>query len=172
MEPTNETPKETEEKKKNLLQKMKDKVHVDEDEFEMFSNFISIFVRLLIVVWTGGIVTLNYLPKIPGLSSGEKQDITFPASLLASALSSFGLEKSAKKRDDGTFKVEPQKKEKVEGNGGNGGNGNYGGTTDGHVVKFKVPIQFVTPDGVILLDTDKTEEPPKKLNDDGSSSQS
>jgi len=164
MEPTNETPKETEEKKKNLFQKMKEKVHVDEDEFDMLSNFISIFVRLLIVVWSGSLVTLNYLPKIPGISSGEKQDITFPASLLASALSSFGLEKSAKKRDDGTYKVEQQNKEKVEGNGGNGGNG---GTADGHVVKFKVPIQFVTPDGVILLDTDKTEEPPKKLNDDG-----
>ena len=169
MEPTNETPKETEEKKKNLFQKMKDKVHVDEDEFDMLSNFISIFVRLLIVVWSGSLVTLIYLPKFPGISSGEKQDITFPASLLASALSSFGLEKSAKKRDDGTYKVEQQNREKVEGNGGNGGNG---GTADGHVVKFKVPIQFVTPDGVILLDTDKTEEPPKKLNDDGQQPQS
>jgi len=166
MSPTNEPPKKTEENNKNLFQKMKEKVQVDEDEFDMLSNFISIFVRLLIVVWSGSLVTLNYLPKIPGISSGEKQDITFPASLLASALSSFGLEKSAKKRDDGTYKVEQQNKEKVEGNGGNGG------TADGHVVKFKVPIQFVTPDGVILLDTDKTEEPPTKPNNDGSKPQS
>ena len=169
MEPTNQTPNETEEKKKNLFQKMKDKVQVDEDEFDMLSNFISIFVRLIIVVRSGSLVTLNYLPKIPGISSGEKQDITFPASLLASALSSFGLEKSAKKREDGTYKVEQQRKEQVEGNGGNGGNG---GTSDGHVVKFKVPIQFVTPDGVILLDTDKNEEPPTKPNDDGFSPKS
>ena len=42
------------------------------------------------------------MPKIPGLTTGEKQDITFPASLLATALSSFGLEQAKKgsKKDD------------------------------------------------------------------------
>ena len=55
-------------------------------------------------------MTLNYLPKIPGLTSGEKQDITFPASLLASSLASFGLEKSAKKKGDGTYDVNPEDK--------------------------------------------------------------
>jgi hypothetical protein len=50
------------------------------------------------------------LPKIPGLTSGEKQDITFPASLLASSLASFGLDKNAKKKGDGTFEVPPEDK--------------------------------------------------------------
>jgi len=85
-------------KPKNLLQKLKDKVNDKEEQFE----YISIAVRLLVVFWSGLLVTSNYLPKIPGITTGEKQDITFPASLLATALSSFGLEQAKKgsKKDD------------------------------------------------------------------------
>ena len=85
-------------KPKNLLQKIKEKIDDEEEQFE----YISIAVRLLVVFWSGLLVTSNYLPKIPGLSTGEKQDITFPASLLATALSSFGLEQAKKgsKKDD------------------------------------------------------------------------
>lgn len=92
--------------KKNLLEKLKDRVPDRDEQFE----YISVAVRLLVVFWSGSLVTLNYLPKIPGLTSGEKQDITFPASLLASSLASFGLEKSAKKKGDGTFEVPPEDK--------------------------------------------------------------
>ena len=92
--------------KKNLIEKLKDKVPDRDEQFE----YISVAVRLLVVFWSGSLVTLNYLPKIPGLTSGEKQDITFPASLLASSLASFGLEKSAKKKGDGTFEVPPEDK--------------------------------------------------------------
>ena len=92
-----------EEKKKNIFQKIKEKIDDKEEQFE----YISVAVRLLVVFWSGALVTLNYLPKIPGLTSGEKQDITFPASLLASSLASFGLEKSAKKKGDGTYDVNP-----------------------------------------------------------------
>ena len=85
-------------KPKNLLQKLKEKIDDKEEQFE----YISIAVRLLVVFWSGLLVTSNYLPKIPGLTTGEKQDITFPASLLATALSSFGLEQAKKgsKKDD------------------------------------------------------------------------
>ena len=85
-------------KPKNLLQKIKEKIDDKEEQFE----YISIAVRLLVVFWSGLLVTSNYLPKIPGLTTGEKQDITFPASLLATALSSFGLEQAKKgsKKDD------------------------------------------------------------------------
>jgi len=85
-------------KPKNLLQKLKDKIDDKEEQFE----YISIAVRLLVVFWSGLLVTSNYLPKIPGITTGEKQDITFPASLLATALSSFGLEQAKKgsKKDD------------------------------------------------------------------------
>ena len=97
---------EQEEKKKNIFQKLKEKIDDKEEQFE----YISVAVRLLVVFWSGALVTLNYLPKIPGLTSGEKQDITFPASLLASSLASFGLEKSAKKKGDGTYDVNPEDK--------------------------------------------------------------
>ena len=85
-------------KPKNLLQKIKEKIDDKEEQFE----YISIAVRLLVVFWSGLLVTSNYLPKIPGLTTAEKQDITFPASLLATALSSFGLEQAKKgsKKDD------------------------------------------------------------------------
>ena len=98
-----EIPKQ-EEKKKSIFQKIKEKIDDKEEQFE----YISVAVRLLVVFWSGALVTLNYLPKIPGLTSGEKQDITFPASLLASSLASFGLEKSAKKKGDGTYDVNPE----------------------------------------------------------------
>ena len=95
-----------EEQKKSIFQKIKEKIDDKEEQFE----YISVAVRLLVVFWSGALVTLNYLPKIPGLTSGEKQDITFPASLLASSLASFGLEKSAKKKGDGTYEVDPKDK--------------------------------------------------------------
>ena len=97
---------ETKPEKKSLMQKLQEKVPDRDEQFE----YISVAVRLLVVFWSGSLVTLNYLPKIPGLTSGEKQDITFPASLLASSLASFGLEKSAKKKGDGTFEVPPEDK--------------------------------------------------------------
>ena len=88
----------TPKKPKNLFQKLKEKVSDKEEQFE----YISVAVRLLVVFWSGLLVTSNYLPKIPGITTGEKQDITFPASLLATALSSFGLEQAKKgsKKDD------------------------------------------------------------------------
>ena len=87
-----------EQKKKNPFQKLKEGLDDKEEQFE----YISIAVRLLVVFWSGLLVTSNYLPKIPGLTTGEKQDITFPASLLATALSSFGLEQAKKgsKKED------------------------------------------------------------------------
>ena len=86
------------EEKKGMMDKIKEKFEDKEEQFQ----YISVAVRLLVVFWSGLLVTSNYLPKIPGLTTGEKQDITFPASLLATALSSFGLEQAKKgsKKDD------------------------------------------------------------------------
>tara|TARA_B000000532_G_scaffold218373_1_gene191650 strand:- start:91 stop:465 length:375 start_codon:yes stop_codon:yes gene_type:complete len=86
----------SEQKPKNPLQKLKEKFDDKEEQFE----YISVAVRLLVVFWSGLLVTSNYLPKIPGLTTGEKQDITFPASLLASSLSSFGLEGAKKRKEN------------------------------------------------------------------------
>ena len=86
------------EEKKSTFQKIKEKFEDKEEQFE----YISVAVRLLVVFWSGLLVTSNYLPKIPGITTGEKQDITFPASLLATGISSFGLEQAKKgnKKDD------------------------------------------------------------------------
>ena len=85
-----------EEKKKSIMQKIQEKIPDRNEQFE----YVGLVVRLLVVLWSGSLVTLNYLPKIPGLTSGEKQDITFPASLLSSSLLSFGLEKAAKSKGE------------------------------------------------------------------------
>ena len=87
-----------EEKKKNAFQKLKEGLDDKEEQLAI----ISLFVRLGVVVWSGFIVTLNYI-SIPGYSS-EPKDITFPASLLTGALATFGLEGS-KKRSEKDSKV-------------------------------------------------------------------
>ena len=131
--------------KKNLIEKLKDKVPDRDEQFE----YISVAVRLLVVFWSGALVTLNYMPKIPGLTSGEKQDITFPASLLASSLASFGLEKSAKKKGDGTFEVPPEDKpmtkKEMQTMMAEGGGGNY------QTIRVLTPIQI---NGAELVKTD------------------
>jgi len=85
-----------EQKKKNPFQKLKEGLDDKEEQLAI----ISLFVRLGVVVWSGFIVTLNYI-TIPGYSSDPK-DITFPASLLTGALATFGLEGSKKRSDKDT----------------------------------------------------------------------
>ena len=98
-----------EQEKKNPLQKLKENITDKEEQLA----FISIVVRLVVVAWSGFIVSLKYV-ALPGYSN-EPKDITFPASLLTGALASFGLE-GAKKRGDGTYKPEdkPLSKKEVE----------------------------------------------------------
>ena len=85
-----------EQKKKNPFQKLKEGLDDKEEQLAI----ISLFVRLGVVVWSGFIVTLNYI-TIPGYSS-EPKDITFPASLLTGALATFGLEGSKKRSEKDT----------------------------------------------------------------------
>ena len=86
-----------EEKKKNPFQKLREGLDDKEEQLAI----ISLFVRLGVVVWSGFIVSLNYI-ELPGYSN-EPKDITFPASLLTAAISTFGIEASRKngsKKDD------------------------------------------------------------------------
>ena len=86
-----------EENKKNAFQKLKEGLDDKEEQLAI----ISLFVRLGVVVWSGFIVSLNYI-ELPGYSN-EPKDITFPASLLTAAISTFGIEASRKngsKKDD------------------------------------------------------------------------
>ena len=97
------------EEKKGVFEKLKENITDKEEQL----TFISVVVRLVVVAWSGFIVSLNYI-SLPGYSN-EPKDITFPASLLTGALASFGLE-GAKKRGDGTYKPEdkPLNKKEVE----------------------------------------------------------
>ena len=97
------------EEKKGVFEKLKENITDKEEQL----TFISVVVRLVVVAWSGFIVSLNYI-TLPGYSN-EPKDITVPASLLTGALASFGLE-GAKKRGDGTFKPEdkPLNKKEVE----------------------------------------------------------
>ena len=97
------------EEKKGVFEKLKENITDKEEQL----TIISVVVRLVVVAWSGFIVSLNYI-TLPGYSN-EPKDITFPASLLTGALASFGLE-GAKKRGDGTFKPEdkPLNKKEVE----------------------------------------------------------
>ncbi len=141
MEPVDIKEPPSEKKKKGVVGYLKDKLEDKETQFE----YISVLVRLMVVIWSGGIVTLNYI-QIPGLTNGEKQDITFPASLLAGGLASFGLEKSGQKKGDGTYQVEKDKAEKEKLEGSSNG-------VPYQTIRIETPIKLVTADGVTVLDT-------------------
>ncbi len=79
--------------KKNVFTKIKENI---DDKDEQLA-FISVLVRLVVVAWSGFIVSLNYV-SIPGYSN-EPKDITFPASILTGVLSSFGVDAARKKGD-------------------------------------------------------------------------
>ena len=90
-------------KKKGPLGKLKEKMDDKEEQLVILSTF----VRLGVVVWSGFILTLDYV-EIPGLGQQERIDPTFIASVFTGALASFGLE-TAKKRGDGTYKSDDDK---------------------------------------------------------------
>ena len=93
-----EEPKE--EKKKGPLGKLKDNILPDQEEQ---AAIISTFVRLGVLVWSGGILTLNYV-AIPGIPQ-QKIDTTFIASVFTGVLASFGIQ-TASKKGDGTMKMD------------------------------------------------------------------
>ena len=89
-----------EKKKKGVFAKIKDKILPDQEEQ---AAIISTFVRLGVLVWSGGILTLNYV-AIPGVPQ-QKIDPTFIASVFTGVLASFGIQ-TASKKGDGTMKMD------------------------------------------------------------------
>jgi hypothetical protein len=60
-------------------------------------NILATFVRLGVVVWSGFIITLNYV-DLPMIKKGQSGgDITFVASVFTGALATFGLNTSNSK---------------------------------------------------------------------------
>lgn len=85
-------------KKKSIFNKLKEKAGDSEEHLAILSNF----VRLGVLIWSGGILTLNYV-TIPGLQQ-QKIDPTFIASVFTGVLASYGVQ-TAKKSGDGTMKM-------------------------------------------------------------------
>ena len=78
---------------KSLIGKFKDGM----EDREAALQILGTFVRLGVVVWSGFIISLNYLP-LPGMDNKQNNDITFITFVFTSALATFGID-TAKKKD-------------------------------------------------------------------------
>ena len=74
------------EEKKGLIKKLKDGIEDQEQQIQILGTF----VRLGVGVWSGFIITLNYV-ELPMVKKSGNSDITFVASVFTGALATFGL---------------------------------------------------------------------------------
>ena len=126
-----EEEKKEEGKKKGVFGKVKAAILPDPEEQ---AAIISTFVRITVLAWSGGILTLNYV-AIPGVPQ-QKIDPTFIASVFTGVLASFGIQ-TASKKGDGTMKMNGN----GNGNGG-GGVGKNGGPTQTIVIE-QAPLKII-----------------------------
>jgi len=134
--------KKEEPKKKGIFGKLKE---ASEDKEEQLA-ILSTFVRLGILVWSGGILTLAYVDLPKALQFPEQDlDPTFIASVFTGVLATFGVQ-TAKKSGDGTMKM----------NGANGG-----GITKEDLAKL---IEAAKSSGPVQ--TIKVEQAPLKITTD------
>ncbi len=96
------------EEKKGLLGKIKDGIEDQEQQIQILGTF----VRLGVVVWSGFIITLNYI-ELPVVKKSGNSDITFVASVFTGALATFGLSTGNSNKDKGPVNcpMAPKKKE-------------------------------------------------------------
>ena len=89
------TEQKVEEKPKNLLTKIKESVDDKEEQLA----FLSTIVRLAVLVWSAGILTLAYV-KLPAAFNipEQKLDPTFIASVFTGTLATFGVQAAGKKK--------------------------------------------------------------------------
>jgi hypothetical protein len=124
------------EKPKGPIGKLKDKIEDADEQLAVLSTL----VRLGILVWSGGILTLNYV-TIPGLPQ-QKIDPTFIASVFTGVLATFGVQ-TAKKSGDGTMKM--------NGNG-NGAAAGGGGITKADLEKLIAAASQTAPAQTIRVE--------------------
>ena len=86
-------------KNKSIFGKIKSSVDDKEEQLEILSTF----VRLAILVWSGGILTLAYikLPVALGIPE-QKLDPTFIASVFTGVLATFGVQAAKKAGESGS----------------------------------------------------------------------
>ena len=116
---------------KGPLGKIRDAILPDEDEQ---AAIISTVVRITVLAWSGGILTLNYV-AIPGVPQ-QMIDPTFIASVFTGVLASFGIQ-TASKKGDGTMKM--------NGNGIGNGGGNGGTVQTIRIEQAPLKIIAETP---------------------------
>ena len=134
--------KKKEEKKKGIFGRIKEATDDKEEQIEILSTF----VRLGILVWSGGILTLAYIQLPPAFGIPEqKLDPTFIASVFTGVLATFGVQ-AAKKAGEG------------------GGNGNGGGISKADVERLIEAAGRTAPSQTIRLEQApiviKTDGPP------------
>ena len=130
-------------KKKGFLGRIKEAADDKEEQLAILSTF----VRLGILVWSGGILTLAYIQLPPALGIPEqKLDPTFIASVFTGVLATFGVQ-AAKKA-------------------GENGGGNGGGISKADVERLIEAAGRTAPSQTIRLEQApiviKTEGPPVK----------
>ena len=145
---------EPKEEKKGIFAKAKAAILPDADEQ---AAIISTMVRITVLAWSGGILTLNYV-AIPGVPQ-QKIDPTFIASVFTGVLASFGIQ-TASKKGDGTMKMNGN------GNGNGGGNGGGGGVSKADLEKLIEAAKSTGPTQTI-----KVEQAPLKITTDNDSTE-
>ena len=93
-----EEKKDKKDEKKNPFQKLKEGL----DDKEEQANAITTLIKIVVLGWSGAILTLNYV-SIPGIPQ-QKIDPTFIASVFTGVLASFNIT-TASKKGDGTMKM-------------------------------------------------------------------
>ena len=88
--------------KKNILTKIKENVDDHEEQMQV----LGAMGRLGVVIWSGFIITLNYV-ELPMVRKplGASSDITFVASIFTGALATFGLSTGNKKSKEDKSKT-------------------------------------------------------------------
>jgi len=122
-------------KKKGIIGKIKEASNDKEEQLDILSTF----VRLGILVWSGGILTLAYiqLPPVLGIPE-QKLDPTFIASVFTGVLATFGVQ-AAKKAGNGN------------GNGNGSSNGG-GGITKADMERLIAAASQTAPSQTIRVE--------------------
>ena len=87
---------EVKEKPKGIIGKIKESIDDKEEQLA----FLSTIVRLAVLIWSAGILTLAYV-KLPAAFNipEQKLDPTFIASVFTGTLATFGVQASGKKKN-------------------------------------------------------------------------
>ena len=141
-------------KKKGFFGKAKAAILPDAEEQ---AAIISTMVRITVLAWSGGILTLNYV-AIPGVPQ-QKIDPTFIASVFTGVLASFGIQ-TASKKGDGTMKMDKN------GNAVNGNGNGGGGVSKEDLEKLIEAAKSTGP-----VQTIKVEQAPLKITTDNDSTE-